>query len=195
MLNQPRWKRILDVGCGEGILVEEYQTKGYLIEGIDLNYESNIVRRGDAISMPFYKDGQFDIVFLIDVLEHIAFADQLQVLKEIKRVLVPRGVLFISIPNLAHLNSRWQLLFHGILDRSDIETNHIGERTLSESKRLLEDAGFKIDKVVGITLTLPHVYRQVICPHAKKFKWLHDMLDVCAIPSLALIDILWCSVI
>ena len=36
----PKKTRILDAGCGEGVLVEEFRLKGYLIEGIDLNYES-----------------------------------------------------------------------------------------------------------------------------------------------------------
>src|SRR5688572_19544878 len=34
--------RILDVGCGEGVLVDEYHSKGYDIVGLDLNFS----RRG-----------------------------------------------------------------------------------------------------------------------------------------------------
>ena len=82
----PKGMKILDVGCGEGVLVEEYLAKGYSIQGIDLNYESEIVRRGDILNMPF-EDKSFDVVLLLDVFEHLAFSDQPKALKEIQRVL------------------------------------------------------------------------------------------------------------
>jgi len=85
----PKGTRILDAGCGEGVLVEEYLAKGYSIQGIDLNYESEIVKRGDILNMPF-KDESFDVVLLLDVFEHLSFTDQPKALKEIHRVLIGR---------------------------------------------------------------------------------------------------------
>lgn len=45
--------RILDAGCGEGVLVEEFKAQGFRIEGVDLNYESEYVRRGSLLQLPF----------------------------------------------------------------------------------------------------------------------------------------------
>jgi len=90
----PKGTRILDAGCGEGVLVEEYLAKGYSIQGIDLNYESEIAKRGDILNMPF-KDESFDVVLLLDVFEHLSFMDQPKALKEIHRVLIgglPGGI-------------------------------------------------------------------------------------------------------
>jgi len=184
--------RILDIGCGEGVLVEEYAAKGYAIEGLDLNYESQWVKRGNVLDMP-YKDDTFDIVLLLDVFEHIAFSDQPRALHEIRRVLKPGGWFLASIPNLAHLNSRVRLLLKGKLDRTDIEINHPGERTIGENISLLNANGFKIVAVKGITLTLPWLYRQVICRHPARFRWLHDWLDRFAVPSLAMINLFVCQ--
>ena len=50
---------ILDLACGEGVLVEKFKQEGYRIGGLDLNYESKIVQRGDARCLP-YADGSFD---------------------------------------------------------------------------------------------------------------------------------------
>lgn len=183
--------RILDAGCGEGVLVEAFRSQGFHIEGLDLNYESDDVKLGSVLDMP-YEDGAFSMVLLLDVFEHLAFADQTAALAEIHRVLQAGGLLIASIPNLAHWNSRFRLVFFGQLDRTDRETNHPGERPFAENRRLLLEAGFSIEEIKGVTLTVPFLYRQVICRHAASFRWLHDLLEPLAMPSLAMLDVFVC---
>lgn len=187
----PRQARILDAGCGEGVLVEEFRSQGLPIEGLDLNYESDYVRRGNILDLP-YEAGSFEIILLLDVFEHLAFSDQPQALKEIRRVLATGGRLLASIPNLAHWNSRVRLFLFGDLDRTDIEINHPGERPYAENRRLLEKAGFEIVGIKGVTLTVPYIYRQVICRRPAKWCWLHDLLEPLAVNSLAMINIFEC---
>lgn len=183
--------RILDAGCGEGVLVEEFRAQGFQIEGLDLNYESEHVRLGSVLDMP-YEDGAFDAVLLLDVFEHLGYADQPVTLAEIRRVLRGGGRLIASIPNLAHWNSRFRLAFFGQLDRTDIETNHIGERPFVENRRLLQRAGFQIEEIKGVTLTVPFLYRRVICRRPAWFRWLHDLVEPLAVPSLAMLNIFIC---
>lgn len=187
----PHDAKILDAGCGEGVLVEEYRQTGRQIIGLDLNYASEFVLRGNILNMPF-SDESFDVVLLLDVFKHRSYHDQPQCLTEIKRIL-HGGVLVMSVPNLAHLNSRFNFFFRGKLDRSDIETNHPGERPIWENIKLVRDAGFKITKIKGITLTLPFIYRQVICRKPSWFKWLHDIIDLFAYPSFAMLNIFVCE--
>lgn len=183
--------KILDAGCGEGVLVEEYLKREYLIEGLDLNYESKFVKRGDITRMP-YEEELFDVVLLLDVFEHLSFVDQPRALQEIRRVLKHRGIFLISVPNLAHLNSRFNFFFRGKLDRTDIEINHISERPIEENKKLLIDNGFEILKEKGITLTIPYIYRNLICKEPKKYRWLHDLFNFFAYPNLAMLNIFLC---
>lgn len=183
--------RILDAGCGEGVLVEEYRQQGCDIVGLDQNYESALVCKGDILAMPF-ADASFHIVLLLDVFEHIAFAEQSKALAEIRRVLAPGGHLVLSAPNLAHLNSRFELMLRGRVDRSDIDVNHPGERPLHEYRRLLEAQGFVIEETRGITLTLPLIYRRMICRWPARLRWLHDLLEPLAVPALALLDVFVC---
>ena len=49
---------MLDAGCGEGVLVEEYADR-LAIEGIDPNYSSDRVRNGSLTALPF-PEGTFD---------------------------------------------------------------------------------------------------------------------------------------
>lgn len=187
----PKDVRILDVGCGEGIIVEEYRKRGYDISGIDLNYESEYVSLGNTLDLP-YADNSFGVVLMLDVFEHLSFKDQPKALSEIKRVLRPKGNLLISIPNLAHLCCRFRLFFQGQLFRTGSELDHQGERPMKENVRLLRGAGFRILKTKGVTLTLPIIYR-IICHWPARFRWLHDILDIFALPSISFLNIFLCE--
>jgi SAM-dependent methyltransferase len=184
----PRQARILDAGCGEGVLVAEYRGQGREIEGLDLNYESESVRRGDVRCLP-WKPGSFDAVLLLDVLEHLQFDQQSVALAEIARVLKPGGSLVVSVPNLANLNSRCRLLLRGRLDRADSELEHPGERPMAEYLELLTAAGFRPDRLIGVTLTVPLVYRRLVCRWPRRLRWLHDLTEPLAarLPGLALL--------
>src|SRR5918994_5229392 len=54
----PPRTRVLDAGCGEGVLVEEYASR-LAIEGLDANYSSARVRSGSLTALP-YGDESFD---------------------------------------------------------------------------------------------------------------------------------------
>ena len=189
----PRSSRILDGGCGEGVLVDKYRAEGRCITGVDLHYKSGSVTQANLTNLP-YKNDAFDVVLLLDVFEHIPFSDQPLVLGEIKRVLHPNGWLVASIPNLAHWNSRFRMFFNGELDRTDIETNHVGERPHAENVRCLEASGFKVESCRGVTLTVPVIYRRLICRRAKKLRWLHDAFEPAArlFPQLSFLSFFIC---
>ena len=190
----PKESLMLDAGCGEGVLVEDLRSEGYSISGIDLNYESESVTTGSVLEMPF-QNATLDVILLLDVFEHLAFQDQPTALSEIARVLKPGGHLVASIPNLAHWNSRHSLFWKGRLDRTDQETNHVGERPMAENLFLLQNAKFKINRIVGITLTVPWLYRNVICRRPARWRWLHDFLEPVAdgAPGLAMLNIFFCQ--
>ena len=191
--SSPAKGKILDVGCGEGVLVEEYRHKGWDIEGLDLNYESEFVRRGDVRGLP-YLDATFDIVLFLDTLEHLPFIDQPKSLTEIGRVLKPGGYVVISVPNLAHFNSRIRCLLCGKLHRTDGAIDHPGERPFAENEQLLRNAGFIIEKCVGVTLTVPWLYNRLIFKNPARFRWLHDIWEPAAkrLVSLAMLTIFVC---
>jgi SAM-dependent methyltransferase len=184
---------ILDIGCGEGVIVEEFAAEGYNIVGIDLNYASGLVRKGDVLNLEF-ADMSAEAVLFLDVFEHLHFQDQPRALDEIYRVLVPGGVLFATIPNLAHFNSRVSMAILGGLDRTDIATDHVGERPIKENLCLLRSAKFEIEDVTGITFTAPILYRRIICRRPARFRWLHDLMEPLAscMPSLAMINVIRC---
>ena len=151
----PATARVLDAGCGEGILVEEYRGK-LAITGVDANYASEYVTQASLMALPF-PDGSFDHALCLDVLEHLAYEEQPRALAEIHRVLRPGGQLFVSAPNLAHLQSRIQFLLRGRLIRTASEFKHPGDRPLWEYRQLARRAGFELIRTDGIFPTIPVV--------------------------------------
>jgi len=97
--------RIIDLGCGEGVLLKllEENLKNVEIFGIDIN--PNILKLNKFLKANIkvaditdtgFPDNFFDIAFCLDVLEH--FENLEQPIGEIKRILKPNGLLVVSLP-------------------------------------------------------------------------------------------------
>lgn len=98
-----RGLRALDVGCGGGLLAEEFARLGSQVTGIDPSAPSIATARahadqsglaiayqvGAGEQLPF-ADASFDLVYCCDVLEHVS--DLNRVIAETARVLAPGGV-------------------------------------------------------------------------------------------------------
>lgn len=175
----PAGARVLDAGCGEGVFVEEYASR-LAIQGVDENYSSEHVRLGSLQALPF-PAGSFDRVLCLDVLEHLSYAAQPAALAEIHRVLAADGEALVSVPNLAHLQSRIHFLLRGQLIRTASEVKHPGDRPMAEYLRLFRSAGFDIVERRGIFPTFPvvaHLIRRHPASLAPLHRWLTRLVPV-----------------
>ena len=179
--------RVLDAGCGEGVLVDEFASQ-LAIEGIDQHYSSDRVRSGSLMALP-YADGTFDRALCLDVLEHLTFEEQPRAFAELHRVLARSGELLVSVPNLAHLQSRVHFLLTGRLIRTANEIKHPGDRPLAEYRRLFERAGFTIAGERGVFPTVPVITAWIRRKPADR-AWMHTALTrVLPWPSLSFLAI------
>jgi ubiquinone/menaquinone biosynthesis C-methylase UbiE len=169
----PPGTRVLDAGCGEGVLVDEYAARLSIV-GVDAFYSSERVQHGSVTSLPF-DAASFDRALCLDVLEHLAFAEQPAALAELFRVLTPGGELLVSVPNLAHLQSRIQFLLRGRLIRTASELKHPGDRPAGDYVTLAKRVGFESVARSGIFPTVPVVTR-LIRNNPRALEPLHRLL-------------------
>ena len=184
----PSGTRVLDAGCGEGVLVDEYAGR-LAIEGVDANYASDRVRKASLTALP-YADASFDRALCLDVLEHLPFADQPRALAELRRVLEPGGELLVSVPNLAHLQSRVQFLLRGRLIRTASELKHPGDRPAGDYIALARSSGLALTDRYGIFPTIP-VLTRLIRRNPRSLlpvhRWLTRLLPI---PGLCFLNLL-----
>ena len=106
--------RGIDIGCGTGILREQIEaaTK-WTIDGFDLNL-SALSRTRPGRGGTFYYNvfderpeflGVYDVAFLFDVIEHIE--PTAPFLQAVIRYLKPGGYLFINVPALELIRSKY----------------------------------------------------------------------------------------
>ena len=96
-------RRVLDLGCGTGLLARALANAGFTVTGLDVSAVSlEILRRrearvrvvpGDARSLPF-ADGSFDAVVSMGAWRH--FEEPKVVLREVSRVLTDRGMFIVG---------------------------------------------------------------------------------------------------
>ena len=146
-----RRPRILDVGCGTGanlIMLSKYGDA----EGVDVSEDAiafcrerglDKVRLGAGEALP-YEDSTFDLVTAFDVVEHMD--DDLVGLSEMQRVLRPGGRVLLFVPTFMFL---WGL--------QDDVSHHRRRYRLPQLRRVLEQAGFEIERTTyaNITFFLP----------------------------------------
>lgn len=184
----PSETRVLDAGCGEGVLVDEYADR-LRIEGIDANYSSGRVKAGSLTALP-YGDDSFDRALCLDVLEHLTFEEQPRALAELRRVLRPGGELLVSVPNLAHLQSRVHFLLRGRLIRTASELKHPGDRPVADYIDLARRAGLTLVARQGIFPTIP-ILTHLIRKSPARLRPLHRALTrLLPVPGWCFLNIL-----
>lgn len=104
--------KVLEVGCGKGHLLKKLEELGYVCYGIEpsplaYNHAKNILNlnvENTFLSTSSFYEKKFDVVILIDVVEHIV--DMHTFMKEITIVLNDGGVIFIGTGNIDSINAK-----------------------------------------------------------------------------------------
>ncbi|MBU6501820.1 MAG: methionine biosynthesis protein MetW [Burkholderiaceae bacterium] len=111
----PEKSRVLDLGCGDGALLDLLQRErgcsGYGIEIADANVQACVKRGVNVIQLnldeglALFGDASFDVVLQIDTLQHLRNAEIM--LRETARV---GHIGIVAFPNFAHWPNRLSVL-------------------------------------------------------------------------------------
>lgn len=136
--------KILEIGCGYGryttLLTNILHYKR--VVGIDIseeqieyaksNYKLDNVFHADAVAYLKENRTQYDVVILMDVLEHLELTYAVALLEEVNKALSPGGKLIIQVPNGL---SPMKPIFYG-------DVTHVRAFSVNSMSQILRMGGF-----------------------------------------------------
>lgn len=148
---EPRPGRVLDVGCGTGLMLERFgrwKPIGLDFSGAALKYcrQRGLPRilRADVTRLPV-ESGSIDLILALDLMEHVERHDLM--IREFHRVLRPGGCLMATVP--AH---PWLWSDH------DVALHHFRRYTRGSLRALLRHGHLRPIKFShAITFTYPGI--------------------------------------
>ena len=155
-------RRILDIGCGDGKLMEQLENNlNAITHGIELNRELvldaiargfNVVHGNAENDLSQYSNNSFDYVILSQTLQ--AMMKPKEILLELLRI---GSKAIVSFPNFGHWKIRLQLLISGRMPVTEglpytwYDTPNIHFFTIKDFLKLCEDMNIVIEKSIGLT--------------------------------------------
>lgn len=104
--------RLLDVGCGTGLLMNAMRHRGWDVEGVDFTPDAVRAAR-ERFGLPVvegtlesarFPSASFDAAVLWNVIEHVP--DPAATIAEVARVLRPGGLIVMATPNVDAFDAR-----------------------------------------------------------------------------------------
>lgn len=194
-LNAGTGKKLLDAGCGNGMLSYQACLRGYTVTGISFK-EGEVARCrklfNEFLGIPESRlcfkvmnlydietlGQMFDQIICTEVLEHLKQDDK--VCRSFYRMLNPGGALHVCCPNAEHPYNRTFLL------DAEEKGGHVRAGYTYESyARLLEPAGFLITERKGLGGPVRQAFnRRIKAIQEKHGDWLAFPLFLLALPLL-----------
>jgi methionine biosynthesis protein MetW len=157
----PNQARILDVGCGDGSLIQSLiQEKDIDARGIELEEENvkkciskglSVIEGNAENELGQFPDKSFDFVILSQTLQ--AFYNPENVLDHLLRI---GKYVIVSIPNFGYWKVRTSLLFFGrmpvtkSLPNTWYNTPNLHMCTIKDFYEFCGNKNIKIEKIIGI---------------------------------------------
>ncbi len=151
LVAQTNCQRLIDLGCGDGLLVQYVLDSGLAItdfEAVDihpdvtrLNGSFDGVRFScQNLGSTTFADGQFDTATCLDVLEH--FEDLRVPIREINRILRSGGHLITSEPTETGLYKLLRFVLKGYFSKQDEKSIDYHYQNAASVEKALVDGGF-----------------------------------------------------
>lgn len=177
---------LLDYGCGDGKyfahLVGKRGLSAASVHGLEVAARrvercheigwanAQLLHPGSRLP---YADGTFDIVNMMEVIEHIPIEQGRATIRELRRVLKPEGVMLISTPNypIKRFYDLSDAVFHRKWNRLRDDPTHVTRFTDARLRDLLAESFRRVD---ARPFKTGYLYRRFPTPF-----FLHKLFFLC----------------
>ena len=151
--------RILDLGCGSGVIADYLASRGAETVGVDVNPQAiqfasaNFTRSNLSFQLGLvdelqFPPGCFDQIYLLEILEHLFPAQTHELLCQLRMLLRPGGRLVLTTPNYRSL---WPLIevaldWSGLVPRLSGE-QHVSKWTAARLRALAAACGYRVERL------------------------------------------------
>lgn len=169
--------RLLDIGCARGSLMAELEKQNWDVSGIEPHTEDAEIARAAGFSVLncsveealLNNFKSYKGIIIADVLEHLL--DPKEILTACRSLIESDGFIVISVPNIAHVSVRIQLLLGrfnysdaGILDRT-----HLHFYTKKTIVELIEQCSLSAVRIASSPAPIEKVFPSLA---RKGFSWI-----------------------
>lgn len=147
--NVANGKKILDIGCATGELLNYFKQRNWDTQGVEpnekakkfaiQNYGLNVKGESELKNFP---DETFDVIMMWHVLEHVPLLNER--IQELKRLLKPDGVIFIAIPNPKSWDAKYYKEFWAAFD----VPRHLYHFSQETTIKLFDKFKFSIEEII-----------------------------------------------
>ncbi|MCK4806937.1 MAG: class I SAM-dependent methyltransferase, partial [Candidatus Aegiribacteria sp.] len=104
LLHHARGRRLLEIGCAYGFLLDYLDRRGWKVQGVEISPLSSEYAR-DKLGLDVHtgsvesadlEEHSYDVILLLDVLEHLH--RPYDILRRIRKLLSPEGILVVQCP-------------------------------------------------------------------------------------------------
>lgn len=183
-------KKVFDIGCGEGGVLIPFAKAGYECTGLEFSPDRvGYARKKDSSDIKFIQgnieefsyDEKFDVILMLDVIEHLD--NKLAALENIKRLLLPAGIVIISFPSfrsafgghqqvmrsflkyIPYFHLLPDSIYRWLLEKVEVQNveshfrNYKTGITIKEFERLIHQVGFKIIEKIAYLVRPRQAFR------------------------------------
>jgi len=139
--------KLLDVGCGTGVLMKALEQQGYTVNGIEpspfaskfAKEKGHNVQTGDFLSLDLPPD-RYDAVLALEVIEHVY--DPGRFLRRARQTLRSGGLFYYTTGNFKGFPLQRKLFGRAVLDSYVTPEGHIYFFSNATMKRYFRESGF-----------------------------------------------------
>ncbi|MEN6374681.1 MAG: class I SAM-dependent methyltransferase [Smithella sp.] len=160
LIHAAKGKKLLDVGCGEGWIMDKFFQSGVSVTGLD--FSRFALEKMHPHLLPFFEQGNiydvlqeklkqqitFDFIVCANVLEHVV--DPAGLLSIIRSLMHPNSLLVLIVPN------DFSALHQHLLETKKISRefwlcypDHLSYFSKESMQKFLKDSGYSVHAVVA----------------------------------------------